>query len=206
MQYHFEGRESEQNWLKREQSITKLRRLIAGNAPADFPDAFINGLRALLDGIIKAANSLRTSLSKEGCCLAQDMANAFGHGIDPMVDLLLMTFIKLSAATKKLASQLANVTVDTIMGKATYSSRILQHVWNACQDKNVQPRTYAAGWLMTLITKEAHHKSHIEHNGGLDVVEKCLKKGLNDANPGVRERMRATYWKFATIWPARADM
>lgn len=202
----FEGKESEQNWLKREESITKLRRLAAGNGPLDFPDAFITGLRAMLDSIIKAVVSLRTSLSKEACSLVQDLANTFGPAIDPMVELLLQAFIKLCAATKKIASQQANVTVDIIVGKCTYSPRIMQHIWAACQDKNVQPRTYAPGWLQTVIKKEAHHKNHIEHGGGLDLIEKCIKKGLADSNPSVRERCRAAYWLFATIWPVRADV
>ncbi|WYZ46389.1 hypothetical protein EsH8_IX_000614 [Colletotrichum jinshuiense] len=206
MMFFFEGRETEQNWLKREESMTKLRKLIAGNAPQDYPDAFMAGLKGLLDGIIKAITSLRTSLSKEGCTLVQDIAVTFGPGMDPLVELLMQTFIKLAAATKKIASQQANTTVDTIIGRVTYSSRIMQHIWGACQDKNVQPRTYATGWLKTVLDKESHHKSHIEHGGGLELVEKCIKKGLNDANPGVRERMRATYWLFAKIWPARADM
>ncbi|RYP25128.1 hypothetical protein DL765_000009 [Monosporascus sp. GIB2] len=200
----FEGRETEQNWLKREESMTKLRRLIAGNA-SDFPDAFIAGCRSLLDGIIKAVTSLRTSLSKEGCALVQDLANTFGPGIDPMVELLMQTFIKLCAATKKIASQLANTTVDVIISRATYTGRIMQHIWGACQDKNVQPRTYVAGWLKTIIKKEAHHKNHVEHSGGLDLIEKCIKKGLLDANPGVREKMRSTYWAFHAVWPARAE-
>ncbi|KAL2200592.1 clasp N terminal-domain-containing protein [Corynascus similis CBS 632.67] len=205
MHIHFEGKETEQNWVKREESITKLRRLIAGNAVADFYDPFLAGLRGLLDGIIKAVVSLRTSLSKEGCSLVQDIARAYGPAMDPMVEILMQTFIKLTAATKKIASSLANTTVDTIISKVTYTNRIMQHVWNACQDKNVQPRLYATGWLKTLLNKEAHHKSHVEHTGGLDLIEKCIKKGLADANPGVREKMRATYWTFAGIWPARAE-
>ncbi|OTB05474.1 hypothetical protein M426DRAFT_21790 [Hypoxylon sp. CI-4A] len=202
----FESRETEQNWLKREESIIKLRRLIAGNVPSDFPDAFVAGCRALLDGIIKAVTSLRTSLSKEGCTLVQDLANTFGPGIDPMVEILMQTFIKLCAATKKITSQLANATVDIIIGKVTYNTRLLQHVWGACQDKNVQPRTYATGWLKTLLKKESGHKNHLEHGGGVDMIEKCIKKGLADANPGVREKMRSTYWMFAGIWPARAEV
>ncbi|KAK5660417.1 hypothetical protein OQA88_12960 [Cercophora sp. LCS_1] len=205
MHFHFEGKETEQNWLKREESVLKLRRLMAGNAATDFHDSFLSGVRALLDGIIKGINSLRTSLSKEGCNFVQDLARIFGPGMDPMVELLMQTFIKLSANTKKIASQQANVTVDAILGRVTYNNRLMQHVWGACQDKNVQPRLYATGWLKTLLTKEAHHKSHVEHSGGLDLVEKCIKKGLADANPGVREKMRATYWIFAGIWPAKAE-
>ncbi|KAI0419218.1 clasp N terminal-domain-containing protein [Xylaria grammica] len=201
----FEGKETEQNWMKREESMTKLRRLIAGNASTDFPDLVISGCRGLLDGIIKAVNSLRTSLCKEGCALVQDLAVTFGPGIDPMVELLMQTFIKLCAATKKISSQLANSAVDTIVGRTTYTVRIMQHIWAACQDKNVQPRLYSTGWLKTLLKKEAHHKNHLEHGGGVDLIEKCIKKCLNDPNPGVREKMRSTYWAFAAIWQSRAE-
>ncbi|EGR51990.1 uncharacterized protein TRIREDRAFT_103745 [Trichoderma reesei QM6a] len=202
---YFDGKESEHNWMKREQSIVTLRRLVAGNAPADFQDTFIVGLKALLDGIIKAINSLRTSLSKEGCSLVQEMAIAFGPAMDPLVELLMQTFMKLSANTKKISSQMANTAIDVIVSKVTYTPRIMQHIWGAVQDKNVQPRTYAAGWLITILKKEAHHKSHIEHTGGVDLIEKCIKKALGDANPTVREKMRACYWRYWTIWPARAD-
>ncbi|UKZ85183.1 uncharacterized protein TrAFT101_001051 [Trichoderma asperellum] len=202
---YFEGKESEQNWMKREQSTVTLRRLVAGNAPADFLDTFAAGLKVLLDGIIKAATSLRTSLSKEACSLVQEIANTFGPAMDPLVELLMQTFMKLSANTKKITSQMANSVIDAILSKATYTPRLMQHIWGAVQDKNVQPRTYAAGWLITIIRKEAHHKNHIEHSGGVDLIEKCIKKSLSDANPSVREKMRATYWTYWGVWPGRAD-
>ena len=164
-----------------------LRRINAGNTPADFLDTFVAGLRGLLDGIIKAMSSLRTSLSKEGCGLVQDIAVTLGPALDPMVELLMQTLVKLSAGTKKISSQQANVTVDTIISRVTYSARLMQHVWAACQAKNVQPRLYSSGWLQTLLKKEAHHKSHVEHTGGVDLMEKCIKKGLGDPNPGEGE-------------------
>ncbi|KAK7413709.1 suppressor of tub2 mutation [Neonectria punicea] len=205
MAWFFEGKESEQNWLKREQYVGKLRRLNVGNAPSDFADTFLSGIRSMLDGIIKTVNSLRTSLSKEGCALVQEIATTFGPALDPMVELLMQTFIKLSAGTKKISSQLANVTIEIILSRVSYTPRLMQHVWGACQDKNVAPRTYATGWVKTIIKKEAHHKSHVEHTGGVDLMEKCIKKGLSDANPAVREKMRSTYWAFWGVWPARAD-
>lgn len=201
----FEGKESEQNWLKREQSITKLRQLNAGNAISDYHDLFLTGLRSMLDGIIKAINSLRTSLSKEGYGLIQEIARSFGPGIDPLVELLLQALIKLSAGTKKISSQLADATVDCVIARVTYTPRIMQHITGACQDKNVQPRTYATGWLKTLIHKEQGHKNHVEHTGGAEMMEKAIRKSLGDANPGVREKMRSTYWTFQAVWPARAD-
>jgi CLIP-associating protein 1/2 len=205
MHQFFEGKESEQNWLKREQSCTKIRRLNAGNSPSDYREAFIAGIRSLLDGILKAVNSLRTSLSKEGCSVIQEVVRMVGPGLDPMVEILLQNLIKLCAGTKKISSQQGNVTVDIIISKVSYSHRIIYHILQACQDKNVQPRTYSAGWLKTVLKKEAHNKNHVEHSGGLDMIEKCVKRGLTDANPGVREGMRSTYWAFAQMWPAKAE-
>ncbi|PHH64433.1 hypothetical protein CDD81_4654 [Ophiocordyceps australis] len=206
MAWAFEGRETEQNWMKREQGMRTLRRVLAGNAPSELHEALVGSLRGMLDGIIKAATSLRTSLSKEACSLVQDMALALGPGLDGMVELLMQTFVKMSGGTKKISSQQAKVTVDTILGRVTYTPRLMQHVWTACQDKNVQPRTYATGWIKTILAKQAHHRSQLEHTGGVDLMEKCIKKGLGDANPAVREKMRATYWAFWAVWPGRADV
>lgn len=206
MRGYFDDRETEHNWKLREQSIKKLRKLLAGNAATDFYDQFLTGLRGLLDGIIKAITSLRTSLSQEGCNLVQDIAVTYGAGMDPMVELLMQTFIKLAASTKKISSQNANLCIDAMITRVTYTSRIMAHVAGASSDKNDQPRLYATGWLKSLLVKEAHHKSHIEHGGGLELLESAIKRGLNDRSPSVREKMRSTYWKYHEIWPARADV
>ncbi|KAG6001507.1 suppressor of tub2 mutation [Claviceps maximensis] len=205
MAWHFDGRESEQNWVKREQSINTLRKLNAGNAASEFHDVFVAGLRSMLDGIIKAITSLRTSLSKEGCGLVQELAMSLGQAMDPMVELLMQTLVKLSAGTKKISSQMANATVQCIISRVTYNQRLMQHIWGASQDKNVQPRTYATEWLKIVLRKEAGHKSHVEHTGGVDLMEKIIRKGLTDANPGVREKTRSAYWSFWGVWPGRAD-
>ncbi|KAG9663366.1 hypothetical protein KCU76_g18907, partial [Aureobasidium melanogenum] len=39
---HFEGRESEENWGNRDKSVTKMRRLLKGNAPTDYHTLFMS--------------------------------------------------------------------------------------------------------------------------------------------------------------------
>lgn len=202
---HFEGKEVESNWGAREQDVTTLRRLVRGNAPRDYSHNFIGGIKSLLDGIQKTIASLRTTVSTRGCYLIQDLARACGSGIDPMVDILLQSLIKLCGGAKKISAQNGNSTVDVVISHVTYNSRILQHIWQACQDKNIQPRLFAAGWLKTIINRQSRVKSSIEHGGGLETVEKALKKGLADSNPGVREASRSTYWTFAKVWPQKAE-
>lgn len=197
----FEGKESEQNWMARDKNTTKLRRITKGNAPVEFHGAFIVGIKSLLDGILKVANTLRTTMSTNGCLLVQELAKTLGTSIDPWVEILLQSFIKMCAATKNIAAQNGNTTVEAIMSNATYTHRLLQHVVFASQDKNVQPRCFSSGWVKALIRK---HKAQIEHSG-LDTFEKILKKGLTDANPKVREAYRSTYWTFALVWPQKAE-
>jgi len=201
----FDGKESEDNWLKREKNVILFRRLTCGNAPHDFSQSYLQATKTLLDGIFKVVNSLRTTLCTNGCLLIQDIARTCGPKIDGMVEIMMQNLIKLCASLKKIAAQNGNAAVDAILENVTFSIRILQHVHWACQDKNVQLRLFAAGWLRTLISRQAHQKSTVEHGGGLDLVEKSIKKGLGDANPGAREGMRGTFWTFYGVWPFQAN-
>lgn len=202
---HFEGKESEHNWMPRDKSVLKLRRLLKGNAPQEFQPALVAGFKTLLDGIIKVSTSLRTTMATNGCHLVQEMARTLGPAMDSMVELLMQTFVKICAATKKIASANGNETVDVILAHVSYNLRLIQHIQFAFQDKNVQPRQYATGWLKTIIRKHAQHKAHVDHSGGTDIIVQCIKKGLADANPGVRESTRGAYWTFARVWPQRAE-
>ena len=205
MQPFFEGKESEHNWSNREKSIIKLRRITKGNAPADYTTIYLVSVKGLLDGILKTVNSLRTTVCTNGCHLIQDIARVVGTGLDPMVEILLQNLIKLCGGTKNIAAQNGNTTVNAILAHVSYNIRLTQHVWLACQDKNVRPRSYATEWLKTIISKHGHHRSVLEHANGLELIDKCIKKGLTDANPNVRESMRPTYWAYWRFWPDRAE-
>ncbi|KAI4216122.1 MAG: hypothetical protein LQ351_001622 [Letrouitia transgressa] len=201
----FEGKESEQNWGPRDKSILKLRKITKGNAPEELTPTYLSGIKSLLDGILKVVNSLRTTPSTNACSLIQEIAQAAGSGIDNMVEILLQSLIKLCASTKTINTVNGNATVTALFANVSYNPRLMQHIWAACQDKNVQPRKFAASWLMTLISKHRRNRHVFEHGGGLELVEKCLKNGLTDANPSVREGMRPTYWAFARVWPEKSE-
>lgn len=201
----FEDKEKEDNWKARDTNVMKMRRLLQGNAPQDYHSFLVASIKTLLDGILKVANSLRTTMSTNGCQLVQELAKTLGSALDPMVDLILQGFEKMSASTKHISAQNADVTIDTIFARASYHIRLMQHIWQAVQDKNVQPRSFAAGWLKTLLKRQMQNKAHFESSGGLELADKSIRKALADANPKVREAMRATYWLFAQGWPDRGE-
>lgn len=200
----FEGRESEKNWLKREKSLNRLRSILRGNAVRDHNVILITGLKALLEGIIKGMTSLRTSLCLIGLQFAKDLCTVLGPGADQFVEQLLGTLVKLTGATKKIQAQAANVTTNVLLVSVSYHARLLQHLSLAIQDKNVTPRLYSTSWLRLVLEAHGDSKSQIEH-AGIDSLDKSIRKGLADANPGVREGMRLTYWKYASIWPDKAN-
>lgn len=202
---HFEGKESEHNWVQREKNILALRKITKGNAPTELTTTYLATIKTLLDGILKMVNSLRTTVSTNGCLLVQEIAQAVGTGMDPMVEILLQSLVKLCGHTKTISAENGDATISMILKNTTYHVRLLQHIWGACQDKNVRPRTYASGWLKILLNRHSHHKNTLEHGNGLDIIEKCLQKGLTDAQADVRQNMRAAYWSFQPLWPTRAE-
>lgn len=198
---HFEGRESEHNWIPRDKSVTKIRRLITGNAPTEFHVPFVMGIKSLADGISKVANSLRTTMSTNGCQCVQELAKALGTSFDPIADYFLSGFIKMSGATKHIASMNGDATVNIILGNISYHHRRMEMVWSAYQEKNNQIRSFAPGWLKTLLGK--HGQKSLESS--TELIEKCLKKGLTDPSPKVKEGTRSIYWVYARTWPAKAE-
>jgi CLIP-associating protein 1/2 len=202
---NFEGKETEHNWTAREKNILALRRITKGNAPTQFTSAYLGMIKALLDGILKNVNSLRTTVSANGCLLVQEIAQAVGPGMDAMVEILLQNLVRLCGHTKKINAANGNTTISIIISHTTFHVRLLQHIWGACQDKNVQPRCFAALWLKIIISKYRHHKSTLEHGNGVEIMEKCLLKGLTDAQADVRQNMRDAYWSFQPLWPTRAE-
>ena len=201
----FEGKETEQNWLARDKHILALRKLNKGNAPSEHNAVFLGQVKLCRDGILKVVNSLRTTPSTNACYLIQELARTLGSGIDPMVEWFMDSLIKLCGHTKAISAQNANQTIATLVNHVTYTKTLLQHVSGASTDKNVRPRGFAQGWLKTLIGRYVNHKQVLEHNNGVETIEKVLRKGLSDQDPGVRDSARDAYWSFNPLWPSRGE-
>lgn len=202
---YFEGAESEQNWKHREKSALKIRKLTKGNAYDDYPASYLAGIKLILNGLIGVAESLRTTQGSLGCHCIEDVARRTGTSLDPFVEILLQSLVKLCGQTKKIAAANGDLSVTCIISHASFNARIAQHIHGATQDKNVSPRLFACGWLMTVLTKHGHHKSVFEHHGALDLVGKSITAGLMDRDASVRTRMRPTYWAFARLWSDRSE-
>ena len=199
----FDGKETEQNWALREKHIIKMREMCHDLTPATRP-LFLKTTNEMLDDLLKTVNSLRTTVSTNGCLFFQDLFTECGSHMDGMVEILLQNFIKLSANTKPIARTNANDTIVALIRHCHYRLYIVRHIAAACKDKNVQPRRFACEWLNKVIKHNV--STTIDQLGGLDLIEASIKIGLEDKDKEVREAMRPTYWNFARRWPERSEV
>ncbi len=128
-------------------------------------------MKTLLEGILETVYSLRTTVSNDGCHLVQDIAKAAGAGLENMVQILLQSVVNLCDNTKKSITTNRYITVAAIMANITYNVRVGHHIRLACQDKNVQPRICATGWLKAILEKHLQHKGAL---GSLELIEEYL--------------------------------
>lgn len=197
----FDGKETEFNWQQREKHITRLRSYLRGNGPTHYVDTIVWALKFNSAGILKAANSLRTTLSSAACQLIKEMAIILGNNIDPIAETYLSGIIKMTSLTKKITHTNANITTSAIFANTSYSIRLLNHIQVAMNEKNIQPRLFSGKWIRIILFRHRTAKSSMEATGGRDIIQSCISKGLSDASPGVREEMRLAFWAFNEVWP-----
>ena len=197
----FEGVETEDNWGRRETNIIVLRKITNSAVPEERTSVYISTIRGLIDGIVKSATSLRTSLSLQGTTLTQEAARAVGPGLDQTFDILYPALEKQSL-TKPAQAQAANNAMIALLTHLSFHSRIIDSLSTSIESKNKALRGYVIGWLESLIRHCA--KSTLESH--IDAIEKMLRKGLSDADGIVRERSRAVFWTYSGKFKTRADM
>lgn len=150
--------------------------------------------------------SLRTTVSANTCSMYVELATALGTGIDPFCETIFTNLLRMAGFTKKIIAQQSQQTLSSVIQRASAHPRtLLPLLWNTLQEKTVQSRTYAVSHIKAYIEIHGHRsKSYIESAGGLELLEKSVKKALGDPNPAVRESARGTFWVFDGVWHDRA--
>ncbi|GAK66531.1 uncharacterized protein PAN0_013c4753 [Moesziomyces antarcticus] len=202
----FEGKESEHNWLNREQSMIKIRGLVVSGAHRQFGESFfLSQLKVAQEGVLKCVASLRTTLSMHAIHLVQELAIELGDDLAPCVEPFLTSLTAMAGFTKKLIANATQEAAAAIMVNVSFRPLYLQLIWHGIQDKNVATRTAAAEHLATVLSHHAAHRKHaVESHGGLDLLDKCFRKGVGDSNPAARTRSREAFWIFHQYWPDQA--
>lgn len=200
----FSGKETEQNWIPRETQIKRLRGMLRGEVHLQYADLFVQGVKSNIDGIMAIAQSLRTTLSLNAINLCVDLSQFLRSQMDSFAEPVVSCLMRMATLTKKIVVQHSQNALSTILHNVSYSSRILNVLQAGINEKAPAPRQYSITHLRVLVETHSAHKHLIEQTGGVTVFEGSIKKALADANPGVREQGRTTYWSFHSVWPAQS--
>ncbi|KIJ56519.1 hypothetical protein M422DRAFT_217939 [Sphaerobolus stellatus SS14] len=203
----FEGRETEHNWLERDEAVKKIRGMLRGDVFVRYPEPFLAGLKnGVLEATLKALASLRTTLSTGACSLYEELAVSLGTALDPWAEMLIAHLLRMAGFTKKLIATQSQVVVDIISQKTSCHPRqYLSALWAYMNEKNVQTRAFTVGHFKVFVDYHGtKSRQVIESAGGLDLLEKAVRKGLADPNPTVREKARAFFWSFESVWKDKA--
>ncbi|KAI8587386.1 clasp N terminal-domain-containing protein [Geranomyces variabilis] len=203
----FDGKETEENWQSREVAIQRFRCLCRGNA-RDMP-GFVLQLRPAVDAMARTLHSLRTALVITACSAIDDMANILGSELEPLTDMLVSNLIKLTGQAKKVVSTASINAIQKIIRQCGFQPKSLQYFATALSDKNATARAAAAVFVKTVLeemTHESEDRAVLERTGSVDVLEKALKKGLQDANGAVRQTCREAFALFKAAWSQRGDV
>ncbi|KAJ7507542.1 clasp N terminal-domain-containing protein [Mycena galericulata] len=201
----FEGKENEHNWADRERAILRVRGMLKGEIHVRYSETFLGSLKDFIQLSLKTLASLRTTVATNTCSLYSEMAIALGATLDPFCDTLLTNLLRMAGFTKKLTAQQSQASVSAIIEHTSTPPRILLPLlWQTLQEKTVQARAFVVAHLKQYLEVHGQRSKHaIEISGGVEIMEKSLKKALADPNPAVRENARICFWVFEDIWRDR---
>ncbi|KAG8830341.1 suppressor of tub2 mutation [Serendipita sp. 399] len=205
----FDGRETEHNWGPRERAIQRVRGMLRGDVHIRFPDIFIEELRSgFMANSLKTLTSLRTTLALNTCLLYTELVQSLENAYEPFVELTLTPLFRMSSLTKKIvATQSQSTAKDILIHGHCHPRLVIPMLWSGVQDKNPATRQYSLSHIRTILENTAlRSKSVIESTGGLELLEKSIKKALGDPNAGIRDAARVIFWIFDGIWKDRAEI
>ncbi|ORX86504.1 ARM repeat-containing protein [Anaeromyces robustus] len=202
----FQEKESEHNWEKRERFMKQIRGMVRGGA-ADY-DKNCRIIKIMLEHILKTTHSLRTTLAITTIGTIIEIAENYKNQMDPIGEAVITNLLDLTSQTKKLIVSSSTQAIYIILKNISYNPKFLHIFMNSLSDKNANTRSSAIlfiGEILEDMVKNENSKTFLVRTGGLDIIEKSMKKGLQDANPSVRETSRSIYGILNEHWKDRAS-
>ncbi|KAI9244500.1 clasp N terminal-domain-containing protein [Sporodiniella umbellata] len=209
MQKCYADKETEHNWEIRERSIIRIGGILRGNSPKAYCDVLVQGLRTMVDGVIKAVESLRTQLAVKALLLVGDIGIYLGKHLDTYIcDQLLMCMMRCAGLTKKIVATASLQATITFIKHTNFYPKFPNMLVFSMNDKNTQVRLYTIQYTKTVLQTHAHRdhaRALMDKTNSGDHFESVIVKGLNDATPAVREVCREAFWVFWEYWRERGD-
>ncbi|PVU88599.1 hypothetical protein BB561_005765 [Smittium simulii] len=188
----FTDKESEENWSQREKYIHHFRRLVWGNTPLDYPDAFILEVKKQRSNITKTLISLRTSLSISTIKLFEEIVFRLGSNANSVFNFIFESLVSLCSTTKKLVYQAALKSLSTVVSVVPISEYSLKIILNNISSKSILLRQSSINICLSMVQTRSNDLNP-SHEKIFSLISQIVSKGISDFNPGIRSESKELY-------------
>ncbi len=199
----FKGKETEQNWQKREARLKWFKDKLLDSECLDSEELVEHNIKYFVDAMLQSCFSLRTSLCLSGLSVMCNFIKTYStQFIDSVAEQIFNGLVKASYQSKKMISLEISNAFHILFEKTSHGTRFIPQISALIDDKNVNLRENCIQSLVIILLRTK--KEHVEKSGHLHFVEKCLDKGLSDAQPHIREQHRDLFLIYQNIWQNNA--
>ncbi|KAJ2685468.1 suppressor of tub2 mutation [Coemansia spiralis] len=202
----FGGRETEDNWIRRERAISLYRGIVWGNAAIEFGDELVGYLKDNMLDVFKVVNSLRTSLSASAMCLCEDIAMRLGPHASPLFDTIVDTLVIQCAQTKKISAQRAAKCMEVVFHYFPLRAKAVDALRMRMQDKSAILRQAVVATCTSILRSHGYQLGAIDRRyvDTLAYIGEVVGIGVVDAQPLVREAARELFWALHYVSESQA--
>ncbi|CAD6911776.1 unnamed protein product [Tilletia controversa] len=202
----FEGRETEHNWLSREQSVLKIRGMLKTGAHVKYRPVFVEGIKTMNEGILKALVSLRTTMALHACSLLGELGRTIGDSLDSVAETFMSALLRLAALTKKIVAASTQAAAREYFIHVPFKHSFATLLNLTMQEKTPASRQAGLDHTCTLLQYQGTTKKHaMESHGSNTLLGQALKRAMSDQNKDVRAKVREVFWVYHALWPAQAQ-
>ncbi|KAG8910289.1 suppressor of tub2 mutation, partial [Tulasnella sp. 418] len=155
MKGFFTGKETEDNWNRRQESVNIIRGMILTDVHVSFKKEFYGELKGgMLELTLSALSSLRTTLASKAAALYSELAVAMGVSFDQaLVGIVLPPLLNMGGSTKNIVATKTQGTVLDILEHGSYQSGYVVNLLTTCYtgEKSVKKRIYALSHMEAVL-------------------------------------------------------
>ncbi|KAI8896145.1 clasp N terminal-domain-containing protein [Globomyces pollinis-pini] len=189
----FEQKETEQTWMKFEESLLKTTAIIKNSHSVP---GFMNSLKPLKASIIQALNSERTRLARTALELITTLAEQIPDQFDTWADALLPAVLKLTTRANKVYVASAQATLKKCIQLAGVIS-LAPILVESLKSPSKTLRHSAMECMVLLV--ETNDTAKLRHS--TTFIESAITTGVVDPTPEVRNGSKQLFEYYKSSFP-----
>ncbi|KAL9114473.1 MAG: hypothetical protein Q9227_001554 [Pyrenula ochraceoflavens] len=193
------------SWDRRvKPKLVLLRGIMRGNAPKEIKADYNALITAVLPGVLQTCRDNRTTVSLLGCRVIRELAFTTPQECGKHTERIFAEVEYLCHNTRQIVAAQGRSTINVLLGYVPFQAKYFALVSNTLVGvKNLNTRESAAIWMITLLSHGQDYTGAMASH--TEIITTILRRGLNDREQPVKNRMSIAFWTFARLFESEAQ-